>query len=231
MRYRDEDLPQRSIDDIIKEVNKDRERSQVIHDEIMELEYLKQPVILRSPIVQSHSYTSGTSGTSDTSGSSGTSGGVIIPGGSEVLQWPVWLGTSKVTYISSHYGMRSGKLHKGVDIAPKRINSFGDKSYIGPPAIVVAAGSGTVRATGYGSSEGYYIVIDHGRLIKNTITRTAYFHLVNSSEVKKGQSVTRGQRIALVGSTGNSTGPHLHFEVRLPDRDNTENPLNYISGR
>lgn len=74
---------------------------------------------------------------------------------------------------------------------------------------VKAAGSGKVSEAGYDSSRGNYIVINHG----NGFT-TTYMH--NSKlNVKKGDAVHKGDKIAAVGNTGNSTGAHLHFEVRL----------------
>ncbi|WP_278247525.1 M23 family metallopeptidase [Ruminiclostridium hungatei] len=105
--------------------------------------------------------------------------------------------------ISSPFGMRTHpiqkvyKIHEGVDIT----SSKGDPIY--------AAASGVVEFAGYSSGYGYNVKIDH----QNGI-RTIYAH---SSRllVKKGEKVEKGQKIALVGSTGNSTGPHLHFEIRI----------------
>lgn len=89
--------------------------------------------------------------------------------------------------------------HKGTDIAAPT----------GSP--VLAAASGLVTAAGYSASMGNYVVISHG----DGIT-TRYYH--NSSlAVSEGQAVTCGQVISYVGSTGWSTGPHLHFEVRIND--------------
>jgi len=74
---------------------------------------------------------------------------------------------------------------------------------------VVAADSGTVLISTYNSSYGNYVVVDHG----NGMT-TLYAHL-SSRSVSVGSSVSRGQQVGLVGSTGVSTGPHLHFEVSI----------------
>ena len=90
------------------------------------------------------------------------------------------------------------KLHTGVDIAGNNCN--------GKP--VVAAAAGTVIVAKYSSSYGNYVVIDHGGGIT-----TLYAHS-SKLEVKVGQYVTAGQEIMKVGTTGYSTGPHLHFEVR-----------------
>ncbi len=74
---------------------------------------------------------------------------------------------------------------------------------------IYAAGEGTVVETGKSSVWGNYIVIDHG---KNT--QTFYAHCYKLSK-KKGAKVKQGEKIALLGSTGLSTGPHVHFEVRI----------------
>lgn len=116
--------------------------------------------------------------------------------------------------ISSSYGYRihpiTGKrtFHSGVDIAA----SYGNGVY--------AYSSGKVVEARYNGSYGNNIVIDHGNGLK-----TRYAHLSKIS-VKVGQRVETGQRIGLVGSSGASTGPHLHFEVIKNGQ--TKNPLNYI---
>ncbi|HEY5586024.1 MAG TPA: M23 family metallopeptidase [Ruminiclostridium sp.] len=105
--------------------------------------------------------------------------------------------------ISSTFGIRNHPItkvdtaHKGVDIAA----SMGDP--------ILAAASGVVEYSGYSKGYGNNVIIDH----KNGY-RTIYGH---SSKllVKKGELVKKGQTIALVGSTGVSTGPHLHFEIRI----------------
>lgn len=85
--------------------------------------------------------------------------------------------------------------HKGLDIG----GAYGSK--------IVAVLSGTVTASTYNSSSGYYVEIDHGNGI-----RTRYLH-ASKLLVSRGQKVTQGDVIALVGSTGISTGAHLHFSV------------------
>lgn len=118
--------------------------------------------------------------------------------------------------ISSGYGYRihpiSGtkKLHAGIDIAA----SGG--------ANIVAAESGTVILSSYGYNGGYgnYVIISHG----NGVT-TRYAHC-SSLSVSVGDTVTRGQVIAAVGSTGASTGNHCHFEVRI--NGNSTQPLDYL---
>lgn len=99
--------------------------------------------------------------------------------------------------------------HKGTDIGAPT----------GTP--VIAAASGLVTAAGFSASMGNYIVISHG----DGIT-TRYYH--NSSlAVSAGQAVKAGQTISYVGSTGWSTGPHLHFEVRI--NDSPVDPMQFFS--
>ncbi len=121
------------------------------------------------------------------------SGNAVIyyTGGS--FQWPVSNGGT----VTSPYGPRWGRMHQGIDIACST----------GTP--ILAGESGTVIASEYSSSMGYYVLIDHGDGVS-----TVYMH--NSVlQVSAGQTVARGQQIALAGSTGNSTGPHCHFGVRI----------------
>lgn len=107
-------------------------------------------------------------------------------------------------YVSQHYGHNG---HKGVDIAGANIN--------GQP--VYAAAGGTVISASYHSSWGNNVLIDHGNGVW-----TRYAHL-SSIGVSAGQTVSQGQYIGKVGSTGNSSGPHLHFEVYVnKDRVNPE---------
>lgn len=126
--------------------------------------------------------------------------------------WP----TPSVHTISSTYGYREyGEFHTGLDIADG--NCYG--------ATIVAAKSGTVEWAGYDDSGyGNYVIINHGDGYK-----TLYGHC-SSVSVSKGQKVYRGQTIAAIGSTGQSTGNHLHFEVRTgDDRSDRQNPLDYVS--
>ncbi|KXG77296.1 Murein DD-endopeptidase MepM [Fervidicola ferrireducens] len=118
--------------------------------------------------------------------------------GTGIFQWPV----PSSRNITSDYGWRvhpvykSRRFHTGIDIgAPMGAN-------------VVAADDGEVIYAGYYGGYGNTIIVDHGGGIS-----TLYAHL-SKILVGEGQSVKRGERIGLVGSTGISTGPHLHFEVR-----------------
>ena len=85
---------------------------------------------------------------------------------------------------------------------------------------ILAACDGKVVAAGYSSSMGNYIMIDHGEGLI-----TIYMH-ASALYVSKGAEVTRGQKIAAVGTTGRSTGNHLHFGVRL--NGEYVSPWNYL---
>ncbi len=112
-------------------------------------------------------------------------------------------------YLSSRFGSRWGRNHNGIDIA----GSHG--------SAIKAAAAGTVTYAGWMSGYGNYVVINHGNGYQ-----TAYGH--NSSiTVSKGQRVSQGQTIAKMGSTGRSTGTHLHFEIKK--NGVFQNPLNYVS--
>ncbi len=120
--------------------------------------------------------------------------------------------------ISSYFGWRfnNSDFHTGVDFTGAGVNG---KS-------VVASNSGMVSFTKTtfvaGKGYGKYIIIDHGGGYS-----TLYGHL-SAINVSVGDYVAKGQNIANVGSTGWSTGPHLHFEVRI--NGEPKNPLNYLAG-
>ncbi len=124
--------------------------------------------------------------------------------GKEILDWPL-----KGGVLNSKFGNRKGRHHDGIDIAA----SLGSE--------VFAAGSGKVVFSGDGP-KGYGNMV----IIKLSVhLMTVYAH--NSiNHVGRSMKVRKGQKIALVGSTGRSSGPHLHFEVR----NNTQpvNPLFYL---
>ncbi|MDY6897018.1 MAG: peptidoglycan DD-metalloendopeptidase family protein [Cyanobacteriota bacterium] len=117
-------------------------------------------------------------------------------------------------YISSPFGWRShpllgrGRLHAGIDFAA------------GYGSTIRAADSGTVLYSGWYGGYGKTVIINHGKGMT-----TLYAH-ASRLYVKAGETVKRGQAISAIGSTGLSTGPHLHFEVRKNGRP--VNPANYL---
>ncbi len=114
-------------------------------------------------------------------------------------------------YVSSPFGYRSSGYHGGLDLCC-RSGTYGKN--------VSAAAAGTVIVASYHYSYGNYVVIQH-----SSSFMTLYAH--NSALlVSAGQTVSQGQTIALAGSTGNSTGPHCHFEVRV--NGSRVNPSSYI---
>lgn len=118
--------------------------------------------------------------------------------------------------INSDYGYRWGKLHAGLDLG------MGGAAGTSLGKSIIAVAQGTVIVAGVHSSYGYYVIIDHGNGLQ-----TLYAHcLADSLMVVPGQTVVAGQPIARVGSTGYSTGPHLHFEVRV--NGNRVNPRPYL---
>ena len=142
-----------------------------------------------------------------------TYGGIYIGMASDQgFLWPA----PSCHYISSPYGWRSTGWHSGVDICT------GNGTAMGTP--VIAARSGTVEIVSHsGSGYGNMVVINHGDGYK-----TRYAHMMNNSiTVRAGDYVEGGKVIGKVGSTGNSTGPHLHFEVIY--NGETRNPADYIS--
>ena len=110
--------------------------------------------------------------------------------------------------ISSHYGRRWGRMHEGIDYAVNIGTS------------IKSAASGTVVYSGRASGYGLLVIIRHQKGLK-----TLYAH--NSKLlVNVGEYVRRGEIISRSGNTGNSTGPHLHFEVQVNGRP--ANPINYL---
>lgn len=127
--------------------------------------------------------------------------------GSSALIWPAQ-GT-----FTSGYGWRWGRMHRGIDIA----------NNVGTP--IVAAARGRVSFAGWHEGGyGYYVEITH-----EDGTRTRYGHNSNLL-VSEGQQVDQGQVISQMGSSGRSTGPHLHFEV-LPPGEGAMNPLQFLPPR
>ncbi|MFY3792543.1 peptidoglycan DD-metalloendopeptidase family protein [Ureibacillus sp. MALMAid1270] len=128
---------------------------------------------------------------------------VISSRGTGDFSWPAVGG-----YISSSMGSRWGSYHRGLDIAgPSNYN-------------IKAADNGVVTAAGWDGSYGYRIIINH-----NNGYKTLYAHL-SRIDVKVGQTVPKGSVIGIMGSTGNSTGTHLHFEIHK--NGSLVNPLSYF---
>ena len=122
------------------------------------------------------------------------------------LRWPVQ--DSRTVWKGNPYGIINGKLHSGIDIPADQ------------GAVILAAADGTVTETGFDAARGNYLVLDHG----DGLT-TLYAHCRNV-DVKEGDTVKVGEMVAAVGSTGMSTGPHLHFEVRQDGE--AQNPVAYF---
>ena len=136
--------------------------------------------------------------------------GSIKYDGSQFL-WP----TPGYYYISSNYGYRWGRLHKGCDIAGSNI--------YGKP--IVAAADGVVSLVDYNAGGyGYYVMVNHGNSGGNNYV-TLYAHM-SSQAAYVGKKVSKGDVIGYVGNTGRSTGPHLHFEIRV--NGTAQNPLNFF---
>jgi murein DD-endopeptidase MepM/ murein hydrolase activator NlpD len=110
--------------------------------------------------------------------------------------------------VVSGFGMRWGRMHEGIDIAASS----------GTP--IHAAAAGTVIHAGWLGGYGNLVVLDHGDGLS-----TAYAH-ASAILVGLGQRVSQGETLSLVGSTGNSSGPHLHFEVRV--NGSAVDPLFYL---
>lgn len=132
-----------------------------------------------------------------------------------IYRWPV----PEYTRVSSEYGSRvsptagASSFHRGMDIAAP-----------GGAAILAIYG-GTVTDTGYNSSSGYYVTITHtGNVIKST-----YMHMAGPALVEKGENVMKGQQIGCVGSTGISTGNHLHIGITIIELQKTVDPRNYLT--
>lgn len=149
-------------------------------------------------------------------------------GSSTATNGNVYGGNPSTTYVSSPYGPRTingiNSFHKGVDIAAACNEN-----------VIIATKSGTVTTVNdscpsYGSYQndcgggyGNYVIIDHG-----DGTSSVYAHMyLNSITVQVGDTVQQGEKVGMMGSSGSSTGCHLHFEIRI--NDSQVDPLEYIS--
>ena len=122
------------------------------------------------------------------------------------LQWPVE--DSRTVWKGNPYGIINGKLHSGIDIPADQ------------GAVILAAADGTVTEVGFDRERGNYLILDHGDGL------TTLYAQCRNVEAKEGDTVKAGEMIAAVGSTGMSTGPHLHFEVRQDGQ--AQNPVAYF---
>ncbi len=111
--------------------------------------------------------------------------------------------------LTSRFGIRWGRMHSGIDIAAATGTT------------IRAADGGVVTYTGWKGNYGLTVIIDHGQN-KSTLYAHCSKILVN-----KGDKVYKGKKIAEIGSTGRSTGPHVHFEVQVNGK--AQNPLNYVN--
>ena len=125
-------------------------------------------------------------------------------------------GAKKTSNFGSNEAFRNGRAHGGQDLAKSQ----------GTPIVAAAAGK-VVEVKNDADGYGHYITIDHGG---GRYTR--YAHMVEQSPLKQGQTVNAGDNIGKVGSTGNSTGPHLHFEVLIGGlgSSNRVDPAPYLDG-
>ncbi len=134
---------------------------------------------------------------------------VIVQGKKSATTNNVFLASPSRGVVSSNFGIRWGKMHEGMDIAAP----------VGEP--IKAVLDGTVTYAGWMSGYGYFIKMKHSGGVE-----TAYGHC-SKIEVKVGESVKKGEKIGEVGNTGNSTGPHLHFEVLVNGQP--KNPAGYLN--
>lgn len=189
----------RQITELVTYINGEKSYSTVISEK-----QVKAPVN-KIVLVGTKSVFSGWSSSGSSGGSS--SGGMI---------WP----TRGAYSLSSRYGYRSPSIsgwsfHGGVDI----VRSGGHST--GTPVVAAASGTVVSAVRGY-SGYGHMVLIDHGNGLQ-----TRYAHMAPGSiTVYVGQKVYQGQQIGKIGSTGNVTGPHLHFEVIK--HGSRVNPLSYI---
>jgi len=171
-----------------KEVTKQivRENGQIQEEEVLEETVVEEPqdqVILTGTKTQG-GYGGGYSAVADT--------GVSYDADAtyDTLRMPV----GQIA-VSSEFGPRWGRMHQGIDLA------------LSQGSDIYAAADGVVYFSGYSGGYGNLVKVDHGDGMQ-----TYYAHC-SQLLVSEGQQVQAGERIALVGSTGNSTGPHLHFQV------------------
>lgn len=145
----------------------------------------------------------------------GSAGQNIVFKGSK-FKWPL----PGIYTISSKYGYRYGAysgFHNGIDLSNGA--TYGKT--------IIAAADGVVDVAGWNNSYGYYVIINHGQASNGNKYKTLYAHMCRQPSVSTGSTVKAGNTIGFVGSTGDSTGPHLHFSVMV--NGSFVNPMNYFS--
>ena len=183
-------------------VNGEEKESDILDEKVIKKAKSKVVAVGTAPKPES-SYESGNGSDSQSGDSDSTGGSGSYIGGNGTLSNPM-----ENLEVSSPFGQRNGRLHAGIDFR----NPAGTSIY--------AADGGTVVSSGWQNGYGKSIVINHGNGIN-----TLYGHC-SKLFVNSGESVSRGQKIAAVGSTGRSTGNHLHFEVRV--NGSPVNPWKYL---
>ena len=144
----------------------------------------------------------------------------------KLMYWPV----PTVRNISSHFGPRWGTMHRGLDISEGAVPIYGQNIVAAADGVVIAVNSTSRYGTGWSYGYGYCVIVDHGRDSQGRTVHTMYAHC-SKMFATVGQKVTGGKTVlAQAGNTGDVTGPHLHFEVRV---DNIRiNPYpNYVDPR
>lgn len=217
---------QKTVDELTKTENEIKAKSAVVNKKVADLklatsheEDTKEEIdnlikdIIRKEAAKTTTTKKPTT-TKKNQPSGGSSGSSQVPNSSGWI-WPVPYAES---YVTSSYGYRSDpisgatKFHSGIDISMG--GAYGKN--------LVAVRSGTVIYTGYMSGGyGNYIIVDHGDGFSSLYAHCAEL------KASYGEHVKQGQVIALIGSTGYSTGPHVHFEIRY--NGEKVNPLNYVS--
>lgn len=148
--------------------------------------------------------TGSSSPSQETSGPTSTTASTPSTTSSSGYTWPA------CGRVTSEYGRRWGRQHSGIDIDDNLSSA------------IVAARGGTVIFAGWSGGYGQMTLIDHGDGVV-----TAYAHQSNIA-VSHGQAVSKGQRIGTIGTTGSSTGTHLHFETRV--NGSAQNPRGFLPG-
>ena len=198
--------------EIQEQIDEITEANKALDEEIKQ----KQAEIERLLAQQRPSSGGGSSGSSSGSGST-SNGGTSTGGGAVSSSGFIYPVPSAYSRITTYMYYSSGQYHGAVD--------FGSGGINGQPVYAVADGVvHTAKALNY--SYGNYVIIAHYNGLY-----TLYAHgQAGSIRVSEGQYVSQGQQIMNVGSTGNSSGPHLHFEVRTSPGlyDNRVNPVNYL---